>query len=63
MIKLRRQSILGNIAGVGKARQMTLLKHFGGLTELKGAGIDDLIKIKGISRSLAERIYAYLHAE
>lgn len=63
MVKLRRQSILGNIVGVGKARQMVLLKHFGGLTELKGAGIDDLAKIKGISRGLAERIYEYLHAE
>lgn len=63
MLKLRRQSVLGNIAGVGKARQMILLKHFGGLAELKSAGIDDLIKIKGISRNLAERIYTYLHAE
>ena len=63
MVKLRRQSILGNIVGVGKARQMILLKHFGGLTELKGAGIDDLAKIKGISSNLARRIYEYLHAE
>ena len=63
MIKLRRQSILGNIVGVGKARQVTLLKYFGGLTELKGAGVDDLAKIKGISHSLARRIYEYLHAK
>ncbi|CAL7962460.1 excision nuclease subunit C [Gammaproteobacteria bacterium] len=63
MVKLRRQSILGNIVGVGKSRQMTLLKHFGGLTELKGAGIDDLAKIKGISCNLARRVYEYLHAE
>jgi excinuclease ABC subunit C len=63
MIKLRRQSILDNIAGVGTARQVILLKHFGGMAELKSAGIEDLIKVKGINRNLARRIYGYLHAE
>jgi excinuclease ABC subunit C len=63
MVKLRRQSILGNIIGIGKTRQVNLLKHFGGLTELKSAGIDDLVQIKGISHNLAQRIYEYLHAQ
>jgi excinuclease ABC subunit C len=63
MIKLRRQSVLGGIVGVGKAKQAILLKHFGGLTELKSAGIDDLVKIKGVSFDLAQRIYEYLHAQ
>jgi excinuclease ABC subunit C len=63
MIKLRRQSILEKVPGVGKARQMILLKHFGGLAELQGAGIDDLTKVKGIGRDLARHIYAHLHAE
>ncbi|EKE00737.1 MAG: hypothetical protein ACD_21C00284G0002 [uncultured bacterium] len=62
MVKIRRRSVLANIYGIGKAKQAALLRHFGGLTELKGAGIDDLLKVKGINRSLAERIYEYLHA-
>lgn len=62
MIKLRRQSILSGITGIGKTKQALLLKHFGGLAELKSAGIDDLVKTKGISRNLAQRIYEYLHA-
>lgn len=61
VVKARTQSILGNIAGIGKARQVLLLKHFGGLAELKSAGIDDLAKVKGISQDLAQKIYAYLH--
>ena len=61
IIKSRTQSILGNIVGIGKSRQILLLKHFGGLTELKSAGIDDLAKVKGISRDLAQKIYDYLH--
>ena len=63
LIKLRRQSVLDNISGVGKAKQIALLKYFGGLTELKSAGIEDLIKVKGISTNLAQRIYRHLHAE
>lgn len=63
MIKSRQQSILENITGVGRVRQIALLKHFGGLAELRSAGIDDLIKTKGVNRNLAKRIYEYLHAE
>lgn len=61
MVRSRRQSELGNIVGIGKSRQIMLLKHFGGLAELKSAGIDDLIKIKGIGRGLAAKLYEHLH--
>lgn len=63
MIKSRRKSVLENISGVGKAKQISLLKHFGGLAELQSVGIEDLQKIKGVGRDLAQRIYEYLHAE
>jgi excinuclease ABC subunit C len=63
MIKIRRQSILDDIVGIGKAKQALLLKYFGGLVELKSAGVEDLVKVKGINKNLAQRIYEYLHAE
>lgn len=62
MVKSRRKSELENIPGIGKSRRAILLKHFGGLAELQSAGIDDLTKVNGISRSLAKRIYEHLHA-
>lgn len=63
MLKIRRHSVLADIAGVGKAKQVRLLKYFGGLAELQSAGIDDLQQVVGIGYDLARRIYEYLHAE
>jgi len=39
------------------------LKQFGGLQALTRAGIDDLQRVKGISRQLAEAIYERFHAD
>jgi excinuclease ABC subunit C len=38
------------------------LKQFGGLQGVARAGIDDLAKVHGISRKLAQAIYDTLHA-
>jgi excinuclease ABC subunit C len=59
--KVREASTLQEIAGVGARRRSALLKHFGGLAGLSKAGIEELMLVKGISRELAERIYATLH--
>ena len=59
----RKSSPLEEIPGLGPKRRRQLLKQFGGLQGVRGAGIDDLIKIRGISRSLAERIYENLHPD
>ena len=59
----RNTSPLEEIPGLGPKRRRQLLKQFGGLQGVRGAGIDDLVKIRGISRSLAERIYENLHPD
>jgi excinuclease ABC subunit C len=61
--KARRTSTLEEVAGVGPKRRRELLKHFGGLQELNRASIDDIAKAPGISKKLAESIYAALHSE
>ncbi len=53
----RRESFLEEIPGLGPVRRKELLKAFGGLQGLKQASVEDLAKVQGISRSLAERIY------
>jgi excinuclease ABC subunit C len=53
----RRESFLEEIPGLGPVRRRELLKAFGGLQGLKQASVEDLAKVQGISRSLAERIY------
>ena len=42
---------------------MDLLKHFGGLQELKKASCEDIAKVKGISRVLAKQVYTVLHED
>jgi excinuclease ABC subunit C len=53
----RRESFLEEIPGLGPVRRKELLKAFGGLQGLKQASIEDLAKVQGISRSIAERIF------
>ncbi|TJY62329.1 excinuclease ABC subunit UvrC [Sinimarinibacterium sp. CAU 1509] len=59
--KARIGSDLDSIEGLGPARRKALLQTFGGLGQLKRAGIDELAQVAGISRTLAERIYAHFH--
>ncbi len=61
--KARRTSSLEGIAGLGPKRRQQLLRQFGGLQEVARAGIEDLAKVHGISRELAQRIYETFHPE
>jgi excinuclease ABC subunit C len=60
--KTRTRSPLEDIPGLGPKKRRELLKQFGGLQALTRAGIDDLQRVKGISRQLAEAIYERFHA-
>ena len=59
--KARRVSNLENIPGLGPKRRRELLTHFGGQQAIMKASRDAIGKVDGISKKLAESIYAELH--
>lgn len=61
--KARQTSTLEDIPGLGPKRRQKILQQFGGLQEIKRAGVEDLARVEGISESLARKIYDVFHAD
>lgn len=61
--KKHQVSPLEEIDGLGPKRRQELLRQFGGLQGVARAGVEDLAKIKGISKDLAQRIYDVFHSD
>ncbi len=59
----RNTSPLEHIPGVGARRRQLLLQQFGGLREVARAGVEDLARVKGINRTLAQQIYDAFHGD
>ncbi len=49
-------SKLDGIAGIGPARRKALLRTFGDIDHIRGAPVEDLMTVRGITRELAERL-------
>ncbi len=56
-------SELDAIPGVGPARRAALLERWGSVSALRTASIEDLIEVRGFSRSMATTVHEWLHRD
>ena len=54
-------SELEPIEGLGRSRRKLLLNHFGSVKNIKNASAQYMMKVRGISKLLSEKIYAYFN--
>ncbi|MCB1839307.1 MAG: excinuclease ABC subunit UvrC [Alphaproteobacteria bacterium] len=54
-------SPLDDVPGIGARRKKALLMHFGSAKAVADAGIEELEKVEGISRAVAQKIYDHFH--
>ncbi|MEX0584974.1 MAG: excinuclease ABC subunit UvrC, partial [Natronospirillum sp.] len=59
--KTRTRSLLDDIPGVGNTRRKALIRHFGSGIAVKSASVDEIARVPGISRGMAQAIYDHLH--
>ncbi|CAO5674663.1 MAG: UvrABC system protein C [Holosporales bacterium] len=55
-------SRLDDVDGVGAKRKKALLLHFGSVQFVKEATLEDLMRVDGISESVAQKIYNYFRS-
>lgn len=55
-------SPLDQIPGIGPARKRALLLHFGTARSVKSAGLEDIMRVPGVSKAMAQTIYDHFHA-
>lgn len=60
--KTRTSSVLESIPGIGPTRRRALLIRFGSLANLSKASVDELAKVPGFSKRLAQTLFDTLHA-
>ncbi len=61
--KAQVHSALDDIPGIGPTRRRTLMTYYRSMAELREAAQEDLEKLPGMNRAVAQAVYGYLHSE
>ena len=54
--KRLKESSLEKIPGIGKKRRLELLRHFGGIDNIRKASVDDIAALKGFNNKIAQKV-------
>ena len=57
------QSPLDEVAGIGAKRKHALLRHFGSARAVARAGLAEIERVPGISKTVAKKLYDHFHAD
>jgi excinuclease ABC subunit C len=52
--------MLDEIPGVGPKRKQALMKHFGSVSAISAASIEELTSLDGMTRDAAEKVKEYI---
>ena len=55
------KSVLQDVDGIGEKRRIELHRHFKTMDKLNEATVEEIAAVKGMTRPVAEKLYAYLH--
>ena len=61
--KVMLESLLDEVAGLGEIRRKSLLSHFGSVSALKAATIDELAVVPGIGKKMAKTIIDQINSQ
>jgi excinuclease ABC subunit C len=61
--KVMLESLLDEVAGLGEIRRKSLLSHFGSVSALKSATIDELAVVPGIGKKMAKTIIDQINSQ
>ena len=61
--KVMLESLLDEVAGLGEIRRKSLLTHFGSVSALKAATIDELAVVPGIGKKMAKTIIDQINSQ
>jgi excinuclease ABC subunit C len=56
-------TVLTSVPGLGDKKASALLRHFGSVSQLKAAGVDDLCGVSGITPQLAQAVFQTLNPD
>lgn len=57
------RSVLSTVPGLGPARTRELLRHFGSVTRLRAASVDEIVAVDGIGATTAELVHRALRSD